>query len=188
MESTETEIRWLFLEGMRGDRASYQRFLTELGVVLRRSVRRQLLKAGRPEHEAEDIVQEALIAIHAKRHTYDGETPITAWAHAIARYKLIDSLRRTRRGTAHLPLDEGHQIADERCRPHPAAVARRLLSLLPAALRIPIEMTKLQGMTAGDVARRTGLAEATVRVNVHRGLNALAGACGHNRGRSDDNG
>jgi RNA polymerase sigma-70 factor (ECF subfamily) len=39
-------------------------------------------------------VQETLLAIHNQRHTYDAGQPLTAWVHAIARYKLVDLLRR----------------------------------------------------------------------------------------------
>lgn len=187
MDSTETRLKQLFRDGVDGDRSSYRTFLTELGIVLRRYVRRQLGKIGCPEHDAEDIVQDALIAIHEKRHTYDGETPVTAWAHAIARYKLIDSLRASRRGITHLPLDDVPDVPDDRQRPHAGVVARRLLAMLPPGLRVPLEMVKVQGMTAADVAERTGLAEATVRVNVHRGLNALARACGIDRRAGDGN-
>jgi RNA polymerase sigma-70 factor (ECF subfamily) len=47
--------------------------------------------------EVEDLVQEALLAIHNNRHTYDVQRPLTTWCFAIAKYKLIDLLRR--RGT-----------------------------------------------------------------------------------------
>ena len=43
---------------------------------------------------AEDAVQETLIAIHARRATYDPALPFTAWVYGIARYKLIDEYRR----------------------------------------------------------------------------------------------
>ena len=48
---------------------------------------------GRSATEAEDLTQEALMAIHTRRHTYDPSLPLMPWVHAIARYKLIDHLR-----------------------------------------------------------------------------------------------
>jgi RNA polymerase sigma-70 factor, ECF subfamily len=48
-------------------------------------------------------VQEALLAIHTQRHTYDPAEPLTPWVYAIARYKLIDHLRRNRASLADVP-------------------------------------------------------------------------------------
>ncbi len=55
-------------------------------------------------------MQEALIVIHTQRHTYDPEQPLTPWVYAIARYKLIDHLRRTRTTTADVPLENAEYI------------------------------------------------------------------------------
>lgn len=49
--------------------------------------------SGLPD-EVEDLVQESLIAVHNQRHTYDPEQPLTAWVHALAKYKLVDVFRR----------------------------------------------------------------------------------------------
>ena len=45
--------------------------------------------------DAEDLVQETLIAMHSRRATYEPSQPLTAWVYGIARYKLIDEYRRT---------------------------------------------------------------------------------------------
>jgi hypothetical protein len=56
-------------------------------------------------------VQELLFAIHNRRHTYDPEQPLTTWVQAIARYKLIDLLRRrSRTDVLHDPLDEDEEF------------------------------------------------------------------------------
>src|SRR5690606_13877767 len=55
--------------------------------------------------EAEDIVQETLIAIHLKRHTWKETEPLGPWIRAIARHKFIDALRRRGR-RIHLPLED----------------------------------------------------------------------------------
>ncbi len=65
---------------------------------------------GRSATEAEDLVQEALLAIHTRRHTYDPAEPLTPWVYAIARYKLIDHLRRTHAWVADLPIEEATNI------------------------------------------------------------------------------
>ena len=90
----ELRLKDLLRRGLAGDQAAYRAILSELGTLLERQIRRQLGAMGQFEGHAEDVVQEALMAIHAKRHTYDWQVPVTAWARAIARYKLIDLMRK----------------------------------------------------------------------------------------------
>ena len=127
--------------------------------------------------EVEDLVQETLLAIHTKRHTYRHDQPVTAWIHAIARYKLIDLLRaRSGRESLTDPLDDEIQlfaVSD-----NDASDAHRdldgLLRQLPDKQRLPIMHMKLQGLSVTETAHRTGLSESAVKVGVHRGLKALA--------------
>ena len=125
----------------------------------------------------EDIVQETLLAVHNARHTYRQDQPVTAWAHAIARYKLMDFLRaRMRHDARNDPLDDVEGLFEESA--EQASDARRdvavLLGQLPDRQRLPIEMVKLQGLSVAEAAGRAGMSESAVKVGVHRGLKALA--------------
>src|SRR4051794_5458710 len=77
-----------------GDDAAYSRLLRGIAPKLRAGARRGLARAGQPLDQAEDIVQEILLAVHLKRHTWDVTAPFAPWLFAIARNKLIDCLRR----------------------------------------------------------------------------------------------
>src|SRR5438309_6257674 len=77
-----------------GDEAAYRRLLGAVAPVLRAMARRGLVRAGQPVDQSEDIVQDILLAVHLKRHTWDSEAPFAPWLFAIARNKLIDALRR----------------------------------------------------------------------------------------------
>src|SRR5437868_2379665 len=79
---------------MAGDAGAYRRFLVSVTPHLRVLARSRCRNSGVPESEAEDIVQEALVAIHLKRGTWDQARPIGPWVGAITRNKLIDVLRR----------------------------------------------------------------------------------------------
>src|SRR5882757_9344523 len=103
------ELKALMVAGLRGDAASYRSLLERLSSRLRAYYKGKLARGGRGVTEAEDLVQEVLLAIHLKRHTYDTREPFTPWVHTIARYKLIDYLRRTRTA-ASVPLDEGTEV------------------------------------------------------------------------------
>src|SRR5512144_3356664 len=77
-----------------GDDGAYQRLLRSVTPVLRAAARRGLSRAGQGVDQAEDIVQDILLAVHLKRHTWDTSAPFAPWLFAIARNKLIDALRR----------------------------------------------------------------------------------------------
>ena len=170
----EDRLRALLIDGLDGNAVAYHAFLKALSEHLRAFIRRRL--SGLPD-EVEDLVQETLLAVHNQRHTYDARLPLTAWVHAIARYKLIDLFRRRgSRDALHDPLNDelamfAHSDAD-------AAEARRdldkLLGRLPDRQRLPILHMKLEGLSVVEAAKLTGMSESAVKVGVHRGLKALA--------------
>ncbi len=169
----ETELRTLFLRGLDGEQAAYQAFLQKLSAHLRAFLRRRLF--GWPD-EVEDLVQECLLAMHNKRHTYQSDQPLTAWVHAIARYKLIDLLRsKSGREALHDPLDDDLAVFAESSTD--ASDARRdltgLLETLPDRQRLPIEHVKLKGLSVTEAAALLGMSESAVKVGIHRGLKAL---------------
>lgn len=174
--SGEARLRPLFVRGLAGDAKAYHAFLRDLGAHLRGFLRKRL---ARLPDEVEDLVQETLIAVHNQRHTYDPAVPVTAWLHAIARYKLVDLLRRrARQDLLHDPLDDqsellvagGAEAADAR------RDVAKLLATLPDRQRLPIVHVKLEGLSVAEAARLTGMSESAIKVGVHRGLKALATA------------
>jgi RNA polymerase sigma-70 factor (ECF subfamily) len=170
----EQELRALLLAGLDGDAAAYRRFLDQLARRLRAYLRHRLY--GRSDH-VEDIVQETLLAVHNGRFTYRRDDPLTAWVHAIAKYKLMDFLRsHLRHDTLLEPLDDHPDIFA--ATDNEAEQARRdigvLLEQLPDRQRLPIQLVKLQGLSVAEAAQACGLSESAVKVGVHRGLKALA--------------
>ena len=176
MKQIEETLRALLLRALGGDNAAYDVFLTQSGNRLRAYFRRRL--AARPD-DVEDLVQETLLALHNQRHTYRPAQPLTAWLHAIARYKLIDALRaRTAREAVVVPFDLD-DMDEALSAVEPLAVeARRdlaqLLAGLPDRFRLPIVQVKLEGHSVAETAARTGMSQSAVKVGIHRGLKALA--------------
>ncbi|MDQ0010983.1 RNA polymerase sigma-70 factor (ECF subfamily) [Luteibacter jiangsuensis] len=172
--AAEAELRACFIAGLAGDAARYRQFLDGLSGHLRAYLRRRLPHA---RADVEDILQETLLAVHNARHTYRTEQPLTAWVHAIARYKLMDFFRaHSRREALNEPFDDdgGLFIASD---VEPADARRDvgvLLEALPDRHRLPIVLVKLQGLSVSEAARRCGMSESAVKVGVHRGLKALA--------------
>lgn len=174
MGSLEERLRGPWLAALGGDAAAYESSLRELAAMLRGYYRRRL--ASLPD-EVEDLVQETLIAVHNQRHTYDPDQPLTAWVHAIAKYKYVDLVRRrSGREALNDPLDD--DVEAFAASDHDAADAKRdlrkLLATLPDRHRRPIECVKIEGLSVAETAHRTGMSESAVKVGVHRGLKALA--------------
>lgn len=176
MAVNEPELKALMLAGLKGDAAAHGTLLNQLSGHLRAYYKGRLSRLGRGATEAEDLVQEALIAIHTRRHTYDPSEPLTPWVHAIARYKLIDHLRQTRASLADVPIDEAEDVLaqDDHIGTESAYDIHRLLSQLPEKMRRAIHSVKVEGLSVAESARRHGLTESAVKINIHRGLKALA--------------
>lgn len=174
MSDYEERLRGLLERALQGDEAAYREFLQALVVRLRAFLRRRLTRA--PD-EVEDLLQETLLAVHNQRHTYDRSQPLTAWLHAIAKYKLIDCLRRrARRELLHEPLDDAPALlaAEDRDASDARRDLTKLLQALPPRHRGPIECVKLQGLSVAEAAQRLDMSESAVKIGVHRGLKALA--------------
>lgn len=160
--------------GNAGDNAAYHSFLKATGDHLRAFYRKRLSKM--PDH-VEDLVQEALLAVHNQRHTFDPNQLVTAWLFAIARYKLVDMWRRHNvRDAMNEPFDE--DLHDVAASDSEADDARRdievLLEQLPDKQRLPIRHVKIEGLSVHETAKLTGLSESAVKVGIHRGLKILA--------------
>jgi len=165
------QFKALMLAALAGDAAAYRSLLTALTPHLRAYYAKRLSRRA----DAEDLVQETLIAIHVKRASYDPSLPFTAWLHAIARYKLIDHLRRSGvRRT--LPIEEAEAVVAEE-NADAAEAARdveQLLARLPEKKRALVRDVKIEGLSTAEAAAKTGLSESAVKVNVHRSLRKLA--------------
>lgn len=174
VQDPEERLKALFVAGLDGDAAAYRSALDQLSRPLRAYLRHRL---QRLPSDVEDVLQEALLAIHLHRDTFDTSQLLMPWAYAITRHKLIDFLRRHQRLDVPVePLDESHEgLAVEDDNAHES---RRdlgvLLDALPERFRLPIVHTKLEGLSVAETAALTGMSESAIKVGVHRGLKALA--------------
>jgi RNA polymerase sigma-70 factor (ECF subfamily) len=178
----EIRLHALMQASLAGDAAAYRLLLSELTRHLRSYYLKRLGSSGATQ--AEDLVQDTLMAIHTRRITYDPARPFTAWFYAIARYKLIDHYRHNRIRT-HVPIND-MDFADDTS--EESVTARRdiaqALETLPEGQRKLIARVKLEGQSIADTAAETGLSESAVKVGIHRGLKALTARFGG--GQSDD--
>jgi RNA polymerase sigma-70 factor (ECF subfamily) len=172
--ATENQLRALLIQGLNGNAAAYHQFLKALSAHLRAYFRKRLFQ--RPD-DVEDLVQETLLAVHNQRHTYRTDQPLTAWVHAIARYKLIDLLRsRASREALTDTLDDELEVfaASDTDAADAKKDLHQLLAGLPDRQRLPIVHVKLEGLSVVEASQRTGMSVSAIKIGVHRGLKALA--------------
>jgi RNA polymerase sigma-70 factor (ECF subfamily) len=183
MTVNEREQRWA--EAMRAERrgeaVAYERMLKEVATTLRRSLAPRLVRVDLGAHEAEDLVQEILMGLHGKRHTWDPARPFLPWLHTIARYKLIDFMRHRRGDTRRrvdLALEDWIGIVES-----PADEADcstwevdRHLAVLPVSQRKIVRAIAVEGASVRNVARGLATSEGAVRVTLHRAIRRLLAA------------
>src|SRR5690348_4275698 len=150
----DRESHWadLMRSGIGGDGAAYERLLKDLTPVLRSATRRGLMRGGITDADAEDIVQETLLAIHLKRHTWRVEDPIGPWIWAIARNKLVDALRRRGR-RVELPIEDFVEVLpSEEARSMPQQEVERHLKTLPDGQRAVVRAVAVDGESIAQTA------------------------------------
>lgn len=169
MLADEASMARMMVASQHGDREIYRALLAEIQLWLEQFFRRRV-----PPAHLDDLVQEVLIAVHAKRATWDRSRAFYPWLAAIARYRWIDHLRKVYRSAE----DElGDRDAPEDSEEE-AVMARmsldRLFVHLPERQVEVIELVKIEGLSVAEAAARTGQSESLVKVNIHRGLKRLS--------------
>jgi RNA polymerase sigma factor (sigma-70 family) len=167
--------RWSAVLGAarRGDERAYARFLGEAAPVIRGIVRARGLGLG--EAIWEDVVQEVLLAVHAKRHTWREAEPLEPWLYAIVRYKVIDAQRRRARGID-VPIDHhiDELVAPEEPDPLAATDMARVIDALDARSARIVRAIGLEDASVRETGAAMGLSENAVRVALHRAMKRLA--------------
>ena len=173
----EDELARLMRAAIAGDERAYAEFLRRTACLVRSFARRKIVQGG---IDPEDIVQDTLLAIHAKRHTWRKDAPVTPWIYAIARYKLADAFRR--RG--HRVEIDIAEIAGTFAVPEPETVSERdidrALEALAPGQRSVVAAVSVEGRSISETAKTLGKSETAVRVALHRGLTAIARRFGRN--------
>ncbi|RUY71370.1 sigma-70 family RNA polymerase sigma factor, partial [Mesorhizobium sp. M7A.F.Ca.CA.001.13.1.1] len=165
----EAELSRLMRAAIAGDERAYADFLHRIAALVRGFARRKIVQGG---VDPEDVVQETLLAIHVKRHTWRQDAPVLPWVYAIARFKLIDAFRRRGR-RIEIDVDD---IAETFAEPETETVSERdinrALDGLSPAQRSVVSAVSVEGRSIGETAAKFGISETAVRVSLHRGLAA----------------
>lgn len=172
-----TEKNWEILmnAALKGDEQAYASLLSDLTRILRNFVRTALARTNVGVADVEDVVQEILLTLHLKRHTWRNDEPLRPWLYAIARHKVVDHLRRSGRRVT-LDIDDFADVLSGEARQDNITgeqIERALTSLSPRERQV-IRYCTVEGRSTQEVAARLGLTEGAIRVALHRGLTNLA--------------
>jgi RNA polymerase sigma-70 factor, ECF subfamily len=159
---------------LAGDSAAYRCLLADISPRIRAMVRRSLERSSQGNADIEDIVQDVLLAVHLKRHTWDPALPLTPWLNAVTRHKIIDAMRR--RGSAVTVALEGleHALPDHTVQQPEHGDADRMLAALPEKQQRIVRAITLGDRAAADVGQELNMSEGAVRVALYRALKTLA--------------
>jgi len=169
----ETSLAALLRAGNRGDQRAYAAFLRAITPVVRGIARAR--GAGLPPDGVEDIVQETLLAIHQKRHTWREDLPVRPWLYAIVRYKVIDAFR-ARGRHVQVPIDDFAEVLPAEAGPDPTerSDAERVISKLDPRSAQIVRAIGLEGASIAETSASLQMTETAVRVALHRALKRLA--------------
>jgi RNA polymerase sigma-70 factor (ECF subfamily) len=164
----------LMRAALQGDEMAYAAFLHKAAGLVRRAVARQLHQTARVA--VEDVVQETLLAVHLKRHTWRSDEPILPWLRTIARYKTIDACRR--RGTRiEIPIEDFAEVlasADTSTEMEDTQYIEMAVGTLSGGQQRVVRAIAIEGRSIKETAEALKMKENAVRVAFHRGLSAVA--------------
>jgi len=164
--------RWndLMAAAQGGDERAYGLLMREVSAWLSRYFHKRL-----PPAAAEDATQEALLAIHIHKQSYDTSDPMRPWLKTIARFKWIDQLRGHLRAPESLD-DMEVPVEDHGARTRAAILLDLLLGEANPAQAQVIRLVKLRGASVEEASRISGQSPSLVKVNIHRGLKRIGRA------------
>jgi RNA polymerase sigma-70 factor (ECF subfamily) len=154
----------------RGDDAAYEQLMREVRVWLSRYFHRRL-----PADAADDATQEALLAVHVHKQSYETSDPMRPWLKTIARFKWIDQLRGHVRSPDSLE-DAEVPVGDHGSAARAAVLLDMLLAETKPAQEVVIRLVKLRGESVEEASRISGQSPSLVKVNIHRGLKRIGQA------------
>ena len=146
-----------------GDREAFGQLYAQYGRLVH-----GILLARVPYGEVDDLVQDVFMTALRKIDTLRDAGAFGPWIAMIARNRAMDFHRRSRETT-----EVTETMSQTRAEQREAVEVLNLIRHLPEAYREPMILRFVEGMTGPEIAERTGLAPASVRVNIHRGMKIL---------------
>jgi len=175
----EIELKeWMALS-LQGDRVAYEKLLEKVATMVRMYLHRTLGPRQGSVEKVEDLVQEVLVSIHQKKESYRSDHPILPWIYAIARYRLIDTIRAEKRRPQFAEWDDEFESAID-----PGATVGvgdleasegvdSLLTGLSDRQKEVLTLAKVEELPLAEIAQRMKMSLSAVKVTVFRALASI---------------
>lgn len=129
-----------------------------------------LLLTRAPRTDVEDLVQDVFLSAWRRLESLRDPAAFGGWLAMIARNRATDFHRRS---VDSVELPDDLTAADASASRTEALNALETIRSLPEAYRETLVLRLVEGLTGPEIAQRTGLTPASVRVNLHRGMKLL---------------
>ncbi|HSL21941.1 MAG TPA: sigma-70 family RNA polymerase sigma factor [Vicinamibacterales bacterium] len=149
-----------------GDQRAFERLYVSYGRMVH-----GILLARVPRVQVDDLVQDVFIAAWQRLRSLRDDAAFGGWLAAIARNRATDHHRQVVDTVALSEDLSGHGGMPDA--PYEAARALEAIRALPDAYRETLVLRLVEGLSGPEIADRTGLTPASVRVNLHRGMKLL---------------
>ena len=172
---SDTLLQDLLIKAQQGDTQAYQEFLEQSAKLLRPFVSKRIFNAD----DVEDVLQDVLVGLHKARHTYIPGRPILSWVFAIARYKLIDHIRKVSRVNKQEVVDDDAfanmwaEDIDLRLDVDVSDHLKEAMDQLSDSSKQIITMLKLEGYKIREIADALNMNESAVKTAAHRGYKLM---------------
>lgn len=179
-EEDFADLSVLAARAQAGDTAAYDTLLRGLYPFVEAMIRSRLGSVV----DVDDVVQECLLGVHKSLPTYLPGRSIRPWLMAIIRYKVADHFRFLARKKEQPLVENLDGVTNvgpatnspDETRSDETVDVNMLINALSEPLRRAVVLTKVEGMSSAEAARREGISDAALRKRVSRAYTELAKA------------
>jgi RNA polymerase sigma factor (sigma-70 family) len=168
-QKVEVKLKELFILSMNGNVVAYESFLVLASAIVKKYL---TVLGGKYDGKEtiEDLLQEILISIHQKKHTFQLERPILPWLYAVTRYRFIDFYRAKKRApkTVELP-DDLSAVENE----EPFLNVGEILNMLSPKQRDMLYLVKVEGASYAEAASTLNISVPSLKVGIHRAIKSI---------------
>jgi len=157
-----------------GDSDAYEMLLLNISPFLERFIRKRIFD----KNSIEDILQETLLGIHKARATFNSEKAFGPWMYAIARYKMLDFIRKKSRRdlkeVGGLAIESlGHAELNPNSEASISENLQTALEILPEKQKLVVQKLKLEEKSIKEISAELKMSESAVKVTAHRAYKKL---------------
>ncbi len=180
MSENSPALSYLMSRAQSGDQNAYRQVLETIQPLIYSYIDKRINE----KDSVEDVMQNALYAIHKNRHTYRSEEPFLPWVYGITNYKVMDFLRRHYRITRNKAelgdadkqdqfFENLTQVPSNNKEVHAKEDLDKALSVLNDKQRRIVTRAKIDGLKIKEVANEMDMTESAVKVTIHRALKTM---------------